>query len=89
MSRAFYLVPKIIAVAVMVAFAWLVYTYMLSTKPPADTAVTEDADKTPWVSGHSLTAGDNTNAIPTKGVENKTKLEASPSATENTTNTNR
>jgi hypothetical protein len=89
MSRALYLVPKIIAIAVMVAFAWLVYTNMLSTEPPADTTVTEDAAKTPWVSGYPLTVQNNTKAIPTKDGGKNTKEEASPSATDHTTSTNK
>jgi hypothetical protein len=91
MKSALNLIPKVIAVVIVATASWLVYTNMLPTAAPEESAATEDAEQEteepsaeiPWKSGYSLTAKNNTMVIPIKKMEKATQKETDSSATDN------
>ena len=79
MERVLNLIPKFLAVAIVAAIAWLVYTNMQPTTSPEENAAQETEEtsaETPWVSGYSLIEKNNTMVIPRKKTETTTKEES-------------
>jgi hypothetical protein len=91
MKDTFKLIPKFIAVVIVVTATWLIFTNMQPAVAPEERAATEDAEQEteepsaeiPWKSGYSLTAKNNTMVIPIKKMEKATQKETDSSATDN------